>query len=172
MTIVQAECQAHRAEMNQATPTWCCCDGLRQSPTCLPPTAAVAGHQQSSQKLLAGVAGVGQFDRCTRTRTHTHTHTHTHTYTQEMEQEEMRSPSRAHPLTSPMVPASPHQLGRIVGRVNPSGLPGSTSWLWLSSSSPDSRNTPAVCCGYHSGTCGGAWREPAPLPAGHQPLAR
>ena len=44
----------------------------------------------------------------------------------------MRFPGRARPLASPLVPAGPDRLGRIVGRVTPSGLPGSESWRRLS----------------------------------------
>jgi hypothetical protein len=67
----------------------------------------------------------------------------------------MRSPGRAHPLASPLVPAGPHRLGRVVGRVTPSGLPGSESWRRPSSSSPPhgylTHTTPGgPCSRYHS----------------------
>ena len=92
-------------------------------------------------------------------KTHTRTqHAHTHTHigncknkkTQE-EEEEMWSPSKAHLLANPMVPAGPHRLGEVVvgGVTLTAGLPGSASWLQLSSSSPPhgllTHTTPRLC---------------------------
>ena len=83
-----------------------------------------------------------------------HRHTHTHA-SEEEEEEEMRSPGRAHPLTSPMVPASPNRLGApVVGGVNPAQHHGCGYPLHLPPWSPDPRNTSGTCCGYHSGSRG------------------
>ena len=76
----------------------------------------------------------------------------------------MRFPCGAHPLASPMVPAGPHRLGRVVGRVAPLGLPGSASWRRLSSSSPPhgcltQATLGGPCCGYHSGPRGRGVRK-------------
>ena len=92
----------------------------------------------------------------------------------------MRSPGRAHPLANPMVCGGRHQLGEaVVGGVTlTTGLPGSASWLRLSSSSTPygllTHPTPRLCV---AGTTeaaleGGRGREsgstssPAAIPPG------
>ena len=55
---------------------------------------------------------------------------------EEEEEEETQSPSGVHLLANPMVPACPDQLALVGGVTLTTGLPGSASWLRLSSSSP------------------------------------
>ena len=79
----------------------------------------------------------------------------------------MRSRGRAHPLTKPMVPASPHQLREaVIGGVTlTAGLPGLASWLRLSSSFPShsllthATTRPCVAGTTHAGLEGGRGRE-------------
>ena len=82
----------------------------------------------------------------------------------------MRSPCRAHPLASPMVPAGPHRLGWAY----PAQHHGCGSWLRLSSSSLPMGTRPTQHPAVHvAGTIqapwSGAWQEPVPRLAGSKP---
>ena len=72
----------------------------------------------------------------------------------------MRSPGRAHPLATPMVPGGPHRLGEVVvgGVTLTAGLPGSASWLRLSSSSPPHGHLTHATPPCGAGTTQAPWR--------------